>query len=215
MDRVQLLKICPSVPPALADKYLPHLNAAMARYAINTVEERACFLAQVLHESENLTRLVENLNYRPQALLQVFRGRFKPDQAARLGYIPGKQKADCEAIANIAYANRIGNGDVSSGDGWRYRGRGGIQLTGKDNYRRCGASLGVDFVKNPELVEQPQYAFQTSAWFWHEGNRLGHSLNALANSGEIAAITRAINPAELGLVERFNMSKRGVEILSA
>jgi putative chitinase len=215
MQASQLRDISPSIPADLAARYTPLITAAMQRFPITTPAEQACFLGQLLHESQGLRVMQENLNYRPQALMATFRGRFTPEQAARLGFVPGKQNADCEGIANIAYAGKNGNGDVHSGDGWRYRGRGPIQLTGRDNYRRCGAALGVDLLKNPDLVAQPEYGFLAAAWFWAEGNKTGKSLNTLANAGKISAITEVVNgPAMLGLEERVALTNAAMKVFA-
>lgn len=215
MSPDQLVKIYPGLSPVTASQYAPLIAAAMQRFSITTPAEQACFLAQLLHESQGLRVLQENLNYRPQGLMATFRGRFRPDQAAALGYVPGKQSANCEMIANIAYAGKNGNGDVTSGDGWRYRGRGPIQLTGRDNYARCGTSLGTDLLGSPDLVAQPEHGFLAAAWYWHEGNPTGKSLNALADAGKISDITRQVNgPALMGLEERVKLSQDALKILA-
>jgi putative chitinase len=215
MQANQLRSIAPALPPALANAYAPLIDAAMKRFNIATPAEQACFLGQLLHESQGLRVMQENLNYRPQALMATFRGRFTPEQAGRFGFVPGRQQADVISIANIAYAGKNGNGDVNSGDGYRYRGRGPIELTGLDNYRRCGVALGVDLVKNPDLVAQPEYGFLAAAWFWAEGNKTGKSLNALANAGKVAAITEVVNgPAMLGLQERMDLTNDALKALA-
>lgn len=214
LTREKLLKIEPAISVKTADRWLAPLNAAMVRAEANTPERMAAFLGQVLHESANLSATVENLNYRPQALMSLFRGRFTPQQAAEFGFVPGKQSANREMIANIAYASRYGNGDVVSGDGWRYRGRGPIQLTFKDNYQLCGEYLGLDLLSRPEMVEQPEVGCLAAAWFWVKGNRTGKSLNKLADLGRIADISNAVNGGDNGLVERFNITKHAVGVLA-
>lgn len=203
------------VRPSTAALFIEPLNNAMARFGINTAKRQAAFVGQLLHESQDLSRMVENLNYRPDALMTVegFKGRFTRAQADRLGYVPGVQRADQQAIANIAYANRLGNGPIHSGDGWRYRGRGPIQLTGKDNYQRCGVAIGYDLVNSPDLLTRPDVGCLAAAWFWHAGNRFGHSLNALADAGEIGAISRAVNGGKNGLLERRQVTARLLEVM--
>jgi len=208
----QLIAIGP-VPATIAQRFIDPLNQAMARFNINTPEREALFIAQVLHESGNLTRMVENLNYRPDALVRSFRGRFTQQLAEQYGYVPGVKMADQRMIANIAYGSRMGNGPIHSDEGWRYRGRGPIQLTGKDNYKRCGAAIGLDLVTKPELLEQPGPGCLAAGWFWNEGSRLGHSLNALADAGEVGAITRAINGGDTGLIERLNLAQRALKAM--
>ena len=204
------------VRPGTAALFIDHLNNAMARFSISTPKRQAAFVSQLLHESQGLTRMIENLNYRPEALMTVsgFKGRFTRAQADKLGYIPGEQKADQEMIANIAYGSRLGNGPIHSGDGWRYRGRGPIQLTGKDNYRRCGMAIGYDLVTSPDLLSRPDVGCLAAAWFWHEGNRTGSSLNLLADAGKIIALSRVVNGGDIGLAERCSITDRFMEALA-
>ncbi|MGJ9420481.1 glycoside hydrolase family 19 protein [Massilia sp. CMS3.1] len=204
------------VRPGTATLFIDPLNNAMARFSISTAKRQAAFVSQLLHESAGLTRMVESLSYRPDALMTVsgFKGRFTRAQADRLGYIPGEQKADQEMIANIAYGSRLGNGPIHSGDGWRYRGRGPIQLTGKDNYRRCGLAIGYDLVTSPDLLSRPDVGCLAAAWFWHEGNRTGNSLNALADAGRIIAISRVVNGGDTGLAERCGITDRFIEAMA-
>ncbi|MBD8673704.1 glycoside hydrolase family 19 protein [Massilia sp. CFBP 13721] len=205
------------VRPGTAALFIDHLNNAMARFSISTPKRQAAFVSQLLHESQGLTRMIENLNYRPEALMTVsgFKGRFTRAQADKLGYIPGEQRADQEMIANIAYGSRLGNGPIHSGDGWRYRGRGPIQLTGKDNYRRCGLAIGYDLVTSPDLLSRPDVGCLAAAWFWHQGNRTGESLNLLADAGKIIAISRVVNGGDIGLAERCSITDRFMEAMAA
>jgi putative chitinase len=196
-----------------AKLFIDPLNDAMARFHISTPKRQAAFVSQLLVESENLSCVIEDLSYRPDRLMTVsgFKGRFTREQADRLGYVPGVQRADQEMIANIAYGSRLGNGPIHSGDGWRYRGRGPIQLTGKDNYRRCGIAIGYDLVTSPDLLSRPDVGCLAAAWFWHEGNRTGTSLNPLADAGKIADISRIVNGGENALVERCSITNRFME----
>jgi putative chitinase len=217
MNSQQLLKVAPNLGPARVGLYLPALNAAMHRFAIVSPVEQAHFTAQLLVESAGFTRMVENLNYTPQALLSTFNTsrvtRFTPAQAEQFGRT-ARHPADQRMIASIAYANRLGNGDVHSEDGWRYRGRGPIQITGKVNYLRCGNALGIDLVSSPEMLEQPEAGCLAAAWYWHAGNPLGHSLNGLANAHEVDAISRAINGGNNALAERAAMTRATLEALA-
>jgi len=198
----------------LAERWLPNVQAAFDRFSINTERQVAAWIAQCAHESAGFKMLTENLNYSADTMAVVWPTRFavqEPDPNR-----PGKTRAkkdakgknipnkfalalhrQPEAIANTVYANRMGNGNIESGDGWRHRGMGLKQLTGKDNQRRCGQALGVDFVTNPEKLLEPEYAALSAAWFWAE-NKCG----PLADSGDFVALTKRINGGTIGLEDR-------------
>ncbi|WP_134607351.1 glycoside hydrolase family 19 protein, partial [Pseudomonas aeruginosa] len=154
------------------------------------------------------TRLVENLNYSAQGLAATWPSRYrgadgKPNALAlNLARHP-------QAIANNTYASRNGNGDEASGDGWRYRGRGLLQITGRSNYRAVAAGLGQPLEAEPELLEQPEWAALSAAWWWST-----HGLNELADRGEFAAITRRINGVLNGQAERLALWRRAKRVLS-
>lgn len=173
-----------------AATWLRPLVDAMGLHAIDTPEREAMFIAQCAHESSGFKRLVENLNYSPQGLLATFPRYFTAAEAVEYAH-------DAERIASRAYANRMGNGDEASGDGWRYRGRGLIQLTGRANYDRCGRALGIDLLAEPEQLEQPLGAALSAAWFWQT-----NGCNELADAGAFASITRRINGGNNGQAER-------------
>ncbi|MCS9556842.1 glycoside hydrolase family 19 protein, partial [Pseudomonas aeruginosa] len=160
------------------------------------------------HESSQLTRLVENLNYSAQGLAATWPSRYrgadgKPNALAlNLARHP-------QATANNTYASRNGNGDEASGDGWCYRGRGLLQITGRANYRAAGAGLGQPLEQEPELLEQPEWAAISAAWWW-----ASHDLNELADRGEFAAITRRINGGLNGQAERLALWERAKRVLS-
>ena len=175
----------------LADSVIDALDAAMRRFEIDTPSRMAAFTAQLAHESGQLQRWTENLNYRWERLRQVFPKYFTSDAQARAF------DRKPELIANRVYAGRMGNGPEASGDGWRYRGRGPIQLTGRDNYRACGSAIGVDLVADPELLATPGPGCLAAAWFWTR-----NGLNALADAGDFVTITRRINGGLNGLAER-------------
>ena len=181
------------------------LDAAMTAFTINTSKHAAAFLAQAAHESIGFTRLQENLSYStPERLMEVFKGRFT-GLADAAQYLRQPEK-----LANRVYANRLGNGDTSSGDGWRFRGRGLFQLTGRANYMAAGDGLGTDYKANPDLVAEPPDAAFTAAWYWAVGN-----LNAMADVGQIDVITRRINgPAMLGADERRALYQRFLQVLA-
>lgn len=185
-----------------ASKYAAVLDAAMAEFNINTKTRKAMFIAQLMHESGRLSTIVENLNYRADRLLVVFPKYFKT-QAEANAY--AKQPAK---IANRVYANRMGNGNEASGDGYRFRGRGAIQLTGKDNYTRCGTALNKDLVSNPDYLETPEGAVRSAAWFW-----ASNGLNKLADSNDFVAVTKRINGGTNGLADRKSYYAKALALM--
>lgn len=165
----------------IASSWARPLNDAMGQHEIDSPEREAMFVAQCAEESAGFSALVENLNYGPAGLLATWPKHFSPEQAVDYAH-------DAERIANRAYCFRNGNGDEDSGDGWRYRGRGLFQITGRGNYARCGMALGVDLIAQPELLEETTYACLSAAWFWRS-----NGCNELADAGNFAGITRRIN----------------------
>src|SRR5574342_430275 len=186
----------------VADRVMGPLDAAMTRFEIEGPTRQAAFLAQLAHESGELRHWSESLNYSWPRLRQVFPKYFKTDAEAQAF---DRQQ---ERIANRVYGGRMGNGPEASGDGWRYRGRGPIQLTGKDNYRACGTGLGVDLLARPEMLEAPETGCLAAAWFW-----VKNGLNALADTGDFVAITRRINGGLIGLEERRAFWERAKAVL--
>lgn len=174
--------------------YLDAFNKVLPSFEINTPLRVCHFLAQIIHESGYLRAKVENLNYSSQALSRVFSKYFPSNSIAE------EYERQPEKIANRVYANRMGNGDEDSGDGWKYRGRGLIQLTGKDNYKSCGNNLGLDLVNNPDLIiNDPEVNVKTACWFWKKND-----LNSLADKDDITSITKRINGGINGLTDRKN-----------
>ena len=213
MKRSQLAQIAPLMGLARADTFLGPLEKAMLRWDITSLHCQANFLAQVIHESQNLAVMVENLNYSPQGLLATFPTHFTEEQAERFGRTKD-HPAGQVAIANMAYNGRMGNATDST-DGYRYRGRGPIQLTGRTNYARCGAAIGLDLVGSPELLQEPDIGCLAAGWFWAVGNRTGKSLNFQAECMDVGAVTRAVNGGNLGLVARSDLTQRALRILGA
>lgn len=195
----QLLQIFPYAGRQ-AGVFVPVLNTAMNRYQIVGSKRIAAFIAQVGHESGQLTHLVENLNYSAEALQRTWPSRFSAKLAADVARKP-------EQIASIAYDNRMGN--TSMRDGWKYRGRGLIQITGKNNYRACGEALGLDLIAQPELLEKPQHACMSAAWFWAT-----NSLNILADAGKFDTITCRINGGHNGAADRQALYARALKVLA-
>lgn len=174
-----------------ASKYAPHMQNMFREAGITTELRKSMFLAQVYHESARLRVIEENLNYSAAALRRVFNRHFPNDAIAN------QYARNPKAIANRAYGNRMGNGDESSGDGWRFRGRGLIQLTGRNNYTAASRDLGVDIVRNPDYLLTPEGAVRSAGWFWSVNN-----LNATADRGDIRGNTRIINGGFNGLADR-------------
>jgi putative chitinase len=179
------------VHPTRIEKYGDFVLDACKEFGIDTKLRLAAFLAQILHESGNFQYVSENLNYSAGALRSVF-GKYFPTGSMAQEYARRPEK-----IANLVYANRLGNGKVLSGDGWAYRGRGLIQITGKYNYKECGKALGVDLLEYPSYLETPEGAARSAAWFWDS-----RSLNSLADKGGIKSITKKINGGYNGLEDR-------------
>lgn len=185
-----LCKALPGLPPEHGALFLEPLQATMEEFSIDTPERAAMFLAHCAHESAHFTRLEENLNYSAERLLAVFPRYFTPDEAQVYAH-------RLSAIASRVYANRMGNGDEASADGWHFRGRGIIQITGRRNYLNCGVAIGVDLVENHDLLLEPELACRSAGWFWHV-----NGLNQCADTGDIAMATLRINGGTNGLQER-------------
>jgi len=207
----QLLQILPNAGQ-VAGVFVPVLNTGMNRYQIVGQKRIAAFLAQVGHESGQLTRLVENLNYSADGLANTWPNRYA-ESDGKGGYVKvlvkdrQRNKPNAlglslagkpEQIANNVYAGRMGN--TAPGDGWKYRGRGLIQLTGKTNYRLCGEALSLDLLTQPELLEKPQHACMAAAWFW-------------SSKGDIETITRRVNGGLTGLADRQAIYARALKVL--
>ncbi|MBA4359320.1 MAG: glycoside hydrolase family 19 [Pseudomonas sp.] len=181
------------------------LNAACERNQITTPLRLAAFLAQIGHESGRLSRVVENLNYSAEGLQKTWPSLFDAKLAAEYARQP-------ERIANVAYNARMGN--TAPGDGWKYRGRGLIQVTGKNNYAACGDALGMDLLTTPSLLETPKGAALSAGWFWNSMN-----LNALADAGDIQNIGSLINTGRRGRVphgaaERLALYQVALKVLA-
>lgn len=190
-------------PAERADKWVPWLNMTMLKYDIDSPQRQAMFLAQLAHESGSFRFVEENLNYSVEALQRVFKKYFPTDELA-LMYARQPEK-----IANRVYANRMGNGEESSGDGWKYRGRGLIQLTGKDNYAAFSLKANNNALLEPDLVAEPELAAMSAGWFWDT-----NGLNKLSDAGDVRAVTRRINGGFNGLADREAKYNKLITILS-
>ena len=198
LTAAQLAKVFPAC--RTPEVWAQALTPAMERYEINTNNRIAAFLAQTGYESGQFNRLVENLNYSTaKRLVAVWPKRFPTEQYAQ-SYVNNPQK-----LANFVYANRLGNGDAASGDGYRYRGRGLIQLTGRSNYQAAATAMSIDCLNNPDLLLQARYAALSAAHFW-----FSHGLNAKADDGtpdddleDFRDITYVVNGGYTGVNDRL------------
>lgn len=180
------------ISAGLAARWFQPITDAMNEFGITEPQDKAMFIAQVGHESAGFSALVESFNYTPAALLTTFGRRVTNYQASMLGRANGKP-ARQEAIANLVYNNRLGN--KAAGDGWKYRGRGLIQITGLNNYRDCGNGLKLDLVTSPELLEKDINAARSAAWFYV-------SKGCLKYTDDLVRITQIINGGQNGLDDR-------------
>ena len=194
MNNLQLKEL------GINDKWEIPLNQVFVKYDLDTPKRQAAFIGQCAVESANFTRLQENLNYSAQRLTQVWPSRF-PNISMAEPYANNPEK-----LANFVYAGRMGN--LQDGDGWKFHGRGLIQLTGRENYANCGSSIGVDIIDNPDLLLTPKYAALSAGWFWHK-----RDLNSLADSQEYGAMTRRINGGTTGLDERIAKITKALQVL--
>ena len=160
MTKEQLKISLNKATDANIDVYYPILTGMMEKYNITEIADIAAFMATIGHESSHLSRLQENLTYSAGRLREIF-PKYFPSLELANAYARQPEK-----IANRAYASRMGNGNEASGDGWRYRGRGLMQITGRANYAACGKALGLDLIGNPDLLLQPQYAVESACWFF-------------------------------------------------
>lgn len=199
----QLRKILPG--NTNVEQWHAALSEILPRYEIDTPERMAAFIAQCAHESAGFRVLKENLNYRWQTLRKVFPKYFPTDEIAqRYASLPNKQ----EAIANRVYGNRMGNGPESSGDGFRYCGRGLIQLTGKQNYTKFAESIGITVEEASEYLQTFEGAVESACWFWKTNN-----LNRFADVEDLVTMTKRINGGTNGLEDRIKHYHHALAIL--
>ena len=198
----QLKEMIPKNP--YVDQWFEALSEILPEYEITTPQRVAAFLAQCAHESGGFVFLKENLNYKAASLRRVF-PKYFPDDAIAAQYA-GKG----EMIANRVYANRMGNGDEASGDGWRYCGRGLIQLTGKNNYTFFAASLDIPVEEASEYLQTFEGAVQSACFFWEQ-----NKLNQWADAGDILTLTKRINGGTIGLEDRQKHYNHALHIFGA
>jgi putative chitinase len=187
--------------------WVDSMNEVFPNYEINTPKRIAAFLAQCGHESGGWTVFEENLNYSAKGLNGIFKKYFPTLESAQ----PYERKP--QMIANKVYANRMGNGPESSGDGWKYRGRGPIQLTGKSNYTQFAKDMFDDWqnvIDNPDWVTADRdFALMSAIWFWNK-----NGLNKWADSGDIKELTRRINGGYIGLEDRIHHYEEAIHLLT-
>ena len=203
LTQQQLQQLLPKNP------YVPQWHHALSQllpdYEIDTPQRIAAFIAQCSHESGGFTALKVNLNYRWETLRKIFPKYFPTDELAKAyASMPNKQ----EAIANRCYASRMGNGDEQSGDGYRYCGRGLIQLTGKNNYQLFAESLEMNVEDVPAYLATFEGAAQSACWFWESNN-----LNRFADVGDIKGLTKAINGGYIGLDDRIKHYEHALHVM--
>lgn len=188
------------------------LNETFEKFNISTVRQQAAFLGQCGHECGNFKVFEENLNYRAETLMKLWPKRFPTLEFAK------QYEKNPKKIANSVYASRMGNRDEASGDGYRFRGRGAIQLTGHSGYYHAGKACGVDFVMEPDLVATPKYALMTAGWFWstHGCNELAESGLPLNHEGRPTwgNLTKKINGGTIGLAERVKHTLEAMSVLN-
>jgi putative chitinase len=199
--------VAAGVKQATAEKWLDAVAAACQEFKIDTPKRIAGFLSQCAHESGGFERLQENLNYSADGMAGIWPKRFavlgpdgkpvKKDGKNQPNKFALALHRKPEMIANVVYSGRMGNGPTESGEGWKYRGRGLKQLTGKTNHSNCSKGLGVDLVDNPDLLLEPVYAARSAAWFWSANN-----CNSFADSEDIEGLTKRINGGLIGIEDR-------------
>lgn len=200
---VKLKKLIPKAAGGVSAWY-EGLNEALPQYEIVTTQRVAAFIAQCAHESGGFRLMEENLNYRAATLTKLWPRRYPPGIAEQYAGRP-------QAIANKSYGGRMGNGNEASGDGWKYRGRGILQLTGKSNYRECSKFFFQDdtLVEDPDLILDPYYATHSACWFWTQ-----NKLNTFADSGDILNLTKRINGGTIGLDDRIKHYNHAISVLT-
>ena len=188
----------------IGSQWVDALNETFDRFGIDSIKKQAAFIGQCGHECGNFKVLEENLNYRAETLMKLWPKRFPTLEFAK------QYEKNPRKIANSVYSNRMGNRDEASGDGYRFRGRGCIQLTGHANYFHAGKALGVDLVLQPDLVASPQYAALTAGFFWST-----HGCNEIAQAADWVKLTKKINGGTIGLQDRIKHTEEALAVLQS
>jgi putative chitinase len=191
----------PSSKPDVVAALVSSLNTLAEKYGLSSPLRLAHFLAQTAHESGGFRLIEENLNYSADGLMKIFPKYFKDKD-------PQAYHRQPEKIANVVYASRMGNGDTASGEGYKFRGRGLIQLTGKNNYSALANDLGVSIDETVAYLATPEGAVESAAWFWNK-----NGLNALADKDDVTAVTKKINGGTIGLEDRMKHTEDFKQIL--
>jgi len=197
----QIKSLYPNSDSDIVEGIISSLETLSEKYEINSPLRLAHFLAQTAHESGGFTVIEENLNYSEQGLSNIFGKYFRDKDTSEYAHNP-------EKIANVVYADRMGNGDTDSGDGYMFRGRGLIQLTGRSNYTSMAKDLEVAIDDIVAYLETPDGAVESAAWFWHKNN-----INHLADEDNATAVTKKVNGGTIGLEERQEHTEKFKEIL--
>jgi putative chitinase len=199
----ELRRLFPNAKEATVKTFAAKSEALFKEFGISgKAIRKQYFLAQIAHETAGLTRSVENLNYSAERLTKIWPSRFPTIESARLF------ANNPEKLANRVYSNRMGNGPPESGDGYRYRGRGYIQITGKDGYRQTGLRAGIDLVANPERAVATQDALRVACAFWK-----WKELNPLCDQREFKEVTRRINGGLIGYDDRLEWLQKVRQVL--
>lgn len=197
----KLAQIAPKTKRETLEKYVTPLNNALTAIGAKSKKHMAAFLAQVMHESGELVFVVENLNYGAEGLLKVFGKYFTQSSAVTYARKP-------EMIANRVYANRMGNGDERSGDGWKFRGRGLIQITGRNNYTAFAKSFNMTVDQAVDFAMTPTGAVATASWFW-----ISNKLNRFVDADDFVGLTKAINGGTNGIEHRTKLYELAMKVL--
>jgi putative chitinase len=188
----------------IGEQWLDPLNETFERYGIDTPIRQASFIGQCGHECAQFKILEENLNYRAETLMRIWPKRFPTLEFAK------QFEKNPKKIANTVYANRMGNRDEASGDGWRFRGRGCLQSTGSAQYYHTGKALGIDLIMEPDLLATPKYAALSAGFFWDT-----HKLNEFADQRSFVKMTKKINGGTIGLDDRIKHINHAYDILNS
>ena len=201
VDVLDLKKLAPNANELYKNAFVNSQDDLINLFGLNTQVRFNHFMAQVLHESGGFTHLTENLNYSAKRMVEVWPKRISRAKSLQLDHNP-------KALANCVYADRMGNGNEASGDGWKYRGRGPIQITGKEMYKKIGVILGVDLVSNPDLILDPKYILLSAGAYWKLAN-----CNAYADRNDIKGLTKSINGGYNGIADRSEWKRKVDNIL--
>jgi len=201
IDQETIKQVFPHAKKEIIAALVENFDELSKSYEIDTPLKWAHFLAQTGHESGGFTTVEENLNYRPETLDAIFPKYFKDVDSEDYAHQPAK-------IANHVYCNRMGNGDEESGDGYKFRGRGLIQLTGKSNYSSMAKDLGVELEDLVQHLHTPDGCVESAAWFWHK-----NGINKLAEQDDVVAVTKKVNGGTIGLTERTKNTEKFKQVL--